>query len=86
MLTRTKAPVQVYDLSASVLLCVLRPRSAAAAAAAHTVHFGSESHSRAVNHRPQTDSCFVLSKENIHMLGRGRHIQGAFTLRKRRVP
>lgn len=31
-----------------------------AAAAVHTVRRGSESHGRAVNHGPQTDSCVVL--------------------------
>lgn len=66
MLTRKKAPVQVKRLSASVLLCRPRPRAAAAAAVVHTVL--SESHSRALNHRPQTDSCVVLGKENIQML------------------
>lgn len=40
------------------------------AAAVHTVRWGSESHSRAVNHRPQTDSCVVLRRGNIQMLGR----------------
>lgn len=84
MLTPTKAPVQVYHLSASVLLCGPKPRAAAAAAC--TVHFSSESHRGAVNHRPQTDSCVVLSKEKYSDAGRVRHIQGAFTPGKRRVP
>lgn len=73
MLTRTKAAMQVYRLSASVLLCRPRPRAAAAAAAAvGTVLF--ESHSRALNHRPQTDSCVVHCNENI---------QATFTQRKK---
>lgn len=55
--------MQVYHLSASVLLGGQRPR----AAAVRTVCSGSESRSRALNHRPQMDSCVVL-KENIQML------------------